>query len=614
MLIALPHVEPEAHSRISDLLDGCCFEDRYLDAGDLLFREGDPSGRFYIVSSGRLRAIRGLGAGHQVVLGEIGRGEPVGEMGVLEETPRLASVIAVRDSRVMEFSSDEINKLPKATLVELMRALSARLRRSMETSTRPTLPSSLTVVPINPQVPLAEYCAHLRDSLLEAGKTSLLLSNQTIPETFRSVAESPDRGPDELMQWIEAREAEYDMVFLQADSELTGWTRRCLRFGDAIVLLGKAGTDPSKREIETAVDAMEASGACPSLYLVLIQEKSPFRGTLEWLRERKVVRHFHVRLQSESDRLRAARLLTGTDVSLALGGGGARSFAHIGILRAFEELEIPIDRIGGTSMGAMVAANYAQGMNWEEVAETVRQHFVTIGHLANYTLPALSIDTGKHYISMLESMFGDIQIEDLPLSFFCISCNLTRAVPVVHRLGSVAKWIGASVSAPGIAPPLVESGELLVDGGLLNNVPVDILRAEGAGTVVGVDVSPATDLRMPRDYFGRPGALEVIASHLPLGHSHKDHDHAAGEGVQHGFPTLADVLLRAMLLSSIHQRSEVKNLADIYINPPISDFKMLDWKRIDDLIEIGYRVGMERLKPLADARQKAGMCSGRTGR
>jgi predicted acylesterase/phospholipase RssA len=122
-----------------------------------------------------------------------------------------------------------------------------------------------------------------------------------------------------------------------------------------------------------------------------------------------------------------------------------------------------------------------------------------------------------------------------------------------------------------------------------------------------VDVSPERDLSMPRDYFGRPGALEVIGSHLGFGRSHGEQGYAPGEGAHHGFPTLADVLLRAMLLSSIHQRSEVKNLADIYINPPIGDFKMLDWKRIDELIEIGYRVGMERLKPLADTRQKAGV-------
>ena len=251
-------------------------------------------------------------------------------------------------------------------------------------------------------------------------------------------------------------------------------------------------------------------------------------------------------------------------------------------------------------MGAIIAALRAQEMDWQEIREVIRRNFVDGGSLTHFTLPVLSIDTGRRYIGMLERVFGDLMIEDLPVNYFCISCNLTQAKPVVHRQGSLAKWIGASVSVPGIAPPLVEDGELHVDGGLLNNLPADIIKDEGAGTVIGVDVSPETDLRMPKDYSGRPGAFEVLGSLFKARRSKKS------EAIQ-GYPTLGSILFRATCLSSIYQKDAVKSIADTYIKVPVDNFKMLDWQPIDDLIEIGYQTGLKELAPLADKMVEDGM-------
>lgn len=598
-MLGLEPVSEKRQRDLRDLLGDCGFEDQYLNAGEVLFQEGDPGGTFYLVRGGRLRAVKGLGTEDARMLGEIGRDESVGEMAVLGETTRSASVVAVRDSRVMKFCGEDIDDLPKTTLVELMRNLADRLKRTSQESARPGLPSTLAIVPINREVPLEDYCRHLADSMDEAGKTSDMIGSGDLPEEMRKLLDQEEIGADGMLMWVEDREDACDMLFLKADYELSMWTRRCLRYADAILLLGKAGTDSERGETEARVEEMQQGAACPAVFLVLIQDEQPYGGTAEWLRDRKVVRHFQVRLNSDEDKHRAARLMTGTDVSLALGGGGARGFAHIGMLRAFDELGIPIDRIGGTSMGGVISALHARGMGWKEVRETVRRHFIEEGRLTDYTLPLLSIDTGKRYIGMLERMFGDLQIEDLPLNFFCISCNLTQAKPVVHRRGSLAKWIGASVSVPGIAPPLVESGELLVDGGLLNNLPVDVIKGEGAGTVIGVDVSPDTDLRMPVDYFGRPGAMEVLRSILPFG-KRSNGNGDSGDG--HGYPTLGNILYRATCLSSIYQKESLKDLADMYIKLPVSQYKMLEWERIDDLVEIGYRVGMEKLRPLAEAR------------
>ncbi len=185
--------------------------------------------------------------------------------------------------------------------------------------------------------------------------------------------------------------------------------------------------------------------------------------------------HHHLRLGDDTSLEQVARRLTGTSIDLVLGGGGARGWAHVGVIRAFEEAGIPIDAIAGTSMGGLVAAASALGLRWQEIQDLARQ-WSSQHRLFDYTLPFVSFFTGRKITELLQDIAGDVQVEDLWGGFFCVSSSLTRAKPVVHRRGPLWKAMRATMSLPALLPPVPEESELLIDGGYLINMPTGLMR------------------------------------------------------------------------------------------------------------------------------------------
>ncbi|EQD48475.1 cyclic nucleotide-binding protein, partial [mine drainage metagenome] len=122
-----------------------------------------------------------------------------------------------------------------------------------------------------------------------------------------------------------------------------------------------------------------------------------------------------------------------------------------------------------------------------ELTDRFRHYFVESRPLRDYTLPFVSLVSGRKVSRMLFEAFGELAIEDLPLSFFCVSSNLTTGHPYVHRRGELWRALRASVSVPGVLPPVVNAGQVLVDGGAMNNLPVDVMLELGRGPVIGCD-------------------------------------------------------------------------------------------------------------------------------
>ena len=576
------------------LLDQATGTRRQLRRGEVLFHENNRSNSFYLVHNGRLRAIRDLDGENPVVIGDVSRGEIIGEMAILSDAPRSASVIAIRDTQLTEYSGEDLAALPKESLFAVMRILASRLRRLMDAERPSSLPVCVVVVPVQRGLPIDDYCARLVDSIKEAGGRCLWMQRSDVPSEFGKLDSCDSEAFDRLGHWLDEQETSQSMLLLQTDYEVTPWTERCLRQADMVILLAKPVGEPQKSPAERAIDRLPGKHARPRVDLVLLQDEPPYRNTATWLAGRHVVRHHHVRLHDQKSKNRAGRMLTGRDVSFAFGGGGARGFAHIGILRACEELGIPVDHVCGTSMGSIIAGLAAMGMDWQSMTELLRTHWSSRRKLSQFTLPLLAIDTSLRYARALERMFGDTRIEDLPINYFCVSCNLTRASVVVHRNGPLTKWISASISVPGIVPPLVENGEMLVDGGLLNNLPVDLAKADGAGMVVGVDVSPDTEFKLPVSYSGRPQAWDVIWSRLS-----GRKKNMPGSQEKPVFPTLAAILYRATCLSSVYQKDQLIRRADCYIKVPTEKFRLLEFESLDPISKIGYDVGLTELAPVA---------------
>jgi predicted acylesterase/phospholipase RssA len=293
-------------------------------------------------------------------------------------------------------------------------------------------------------------------------------------------------------------------------------------------------------------------------------------------------RHHHVRPGQGGDFGRLARFLDGSAVGLVLGGGGARGFAHIGVIRALLEAGIPIDRVGGTSMGAIMAALHARGFDWKDMVRLNRWGWVKYKPHKLYTLPMIALLSSRKAERMLDMMFADDLIEDLWLSFFCVSTNLTRAEVVVHRRGDVERAIGTSCRLPGVVAPMVENGDLLVDGGVLDNLPTGAMRRLGEGPIIAVDVSATVDLRCDPSYREAPSPWQLL-----LGRWRR---------TGRPFPNILQIIHRSAVLASDIYAKQAKSEVELYLDLPMDAYDMFNVDVLDEIVDFGYRYTKEQLE------------------
>src|SRR6202035_4079754 len=193
-----------------------------------------------------------------------------------------------------------------------------------------------------------------------------------------------------------------------------------------------------------------------------------------WLEGSPVALHHHVGDAADLGRL--ARLITRRGGRLVLSGGGARGFAHLGIIRALREARVPIDFVGGSSIGSIIAAGVAVGWSDDEMRLRYRRSFVDTNPVNDYTFPFVALTRGRKVSRLLQREYGDILIEDLRRPFFCVSANLSTGRALEHRDGRLADALRASVAIPGVLPPVFHGDDVLVDGATINNLPVDVMQ------------------------------------------------------------------------------------------------------------------------------------------
>ena len=350
------------------------------------------------------------------------------------------------------------------------------------------------------------------------------------------------------------------------------------------MVVADAAADPRPGEIETELLGSER-GHRPRHTLALVYQAghaAPSQSA-RWLSGRRIDRHVHVRLDRPDDFDRLARLLTGNAVGLALGGGFARGLAHVGVLRALEELRIPVDLIGGSSMGAIVGAQWALGWSAADIARRTSEGLAA--SFDDKTLPFLSFKRGGKHSRVIRQFFGETRIEDLWLPYFCVSTNLNRSELKVHSAGPLAEAVMASSRAPGVFPPLVMDGELHVDGGVINNVPVDVMRDfSNVGIVIGVDVSPPHELNEVANYGDEVSGWQAAWSRFNPNREKRSYR-----------PSMLFVLMRLIEFGSISYRRQKADMADVCISPDVARFKRNDFQAAADLADVGYRAAREVL-------------------
>ncbi|MBL8020696.1 MAG: cyclic nucleotide-binding domain-containing protein [Leptospirales bacterium] len=566
----------------------------HLPAGHQLMHQGDEADGLYVVMGGRLKFTSTDREDRVTREGDFARGDIIGELSILTGDNRSATVRAVRDSELVKLADVSVQRLLRDSphvVFWLTRILAERLTRDKTLSAAKKF-SVLAVIPVTANVDITEFCIDLKGSLAQFGRTNLV-GWQIAEERFPLTPGFENNRQAELMVWLSEMEQSSNYLILQGSSGNMDWNERCLRQADKVLLVANALEDSKLSAVEMRYPRDDDHISAERI-LVLLQPERTIRAnaTKAFIDKRDLGRHFHVRRGSADDMKRLARGLTGNSIGLVLGGGGARGMAHIGVIRALAEHGVPIDMLGGTSAGAIMAGMFAYSQDLKALELTVRRFMVDQNPLNDYIFPFISISRGRKYSNSLMNVFGNAQLEDLIVPAFAVACNLTLSKEAVISSGPIWAALRASSSLPGIAPPLFYEGQFYVDGGLLNNVPVDAMRKMGAGKVIAIDVSASTQNEDAQyaEFMGAetvseaPSFMRIIRNRL------------RGKGSRRAIPSLASILIRSTVIGSVSRVKKARADADIFARLPLDGFGLLDWKEIDKLIDIGYKYACENME------------------
>ncbi|MGH8444698.1 MAG: patatin-like phospholipase family protein [Solimonas sp.] len=553
-----------------------------VSSGAQVFARGSVADHVYIVASGRLRATLADGR----IAGTIPRFAPTGEISAVLGEPRSADVYAVRDSVLLELPSEALlrtlQQFPEAML-RLMRIIVQRLRQNAGVQTLAAVQkgSTLAILPATTDAPARDVAERLCRQLGHGG--ARLIDAAAVDAALgidcsRLTLENGNGGLRRLVEYLNALEAQDTQIVYLANPAADAWAQRCIGQADRVLVV----VDADRPAQDTAMlDLLKNSHSRAPVDLVVLRPSAaPSPATLAWRARCNAGAHYYLRPDREADFASLARQLSGRGVGVVLGGGGARGFAHIGLLRALNELGIPVDVAGGSSMGAFLAALQACGRSVDDIQHIARDTFVTHNYLNDYLLPTVSLIRGRKFAQHMHEIFGEQTIEELRLPFFCVTTNLTRGCAAVHDRGPLYLWTATSMAVPGMAPPLAYNGELYADGAVANSLPTDVMQSLERGPIIASNVSTEGGIAAPGVIGPDPEAIFKLRG-----------DDA---------PRLLSILFRTATLTSESGVAQRAARADAYLRMPVSRIGMFDWKRMDEVVERGYQHAMQQLQDVRE--------------
>lgn len=527
-----------------------------LPGGTVLAREGDNDQAVFIVVAGSLGVFTNDEDGNDHFVANVPAGETVGEMSVIAGDAHSAKLIALRDSELLRIGKPQFEALiarhPRLSL-NLMRLLVRRLRQTTRRSTKPQHARTIALVPLHEGVDCQALGANLKRAFGEMGFKAGILAQ----------GDARNEG-----DWYARFECDHDIVLYLGDATETRWTQLSLRQADRVFLVARAG-EALPAHGQTRESNKRLKRQLPEL-LLLKGANAPGISAIPGALSGPYGLHHYVRENDAGDVARFARMLAGRAVGLVLAGGGARGFAHIGVIKALRAAGVPFDIIGGASMGAIVAAGVAMGWDHQELSRRMRRAFVQSSPLSDFTLPLVAVLRGKKVSKQLQENFGDTRIEDLHRTYFCVSSNLTLGRENIHNEGVLWQALRATVAIPGLLPPVIQEKHMLVDGGLMNNFPVDVMATYGQGPVIGVDVAGNENLVVEAENFSEQPWLTLFRQQ------------------RRGAPSIVSILMRSGTVGNETQRRQAREQADILFDPPMPGIGLRSWNSFDQAVEAGY--------------------------
>lgn len=635
-----------------------------VNAGQVIHHQGDESDAIYIVLNGRLRAVLEKEDGGMRVTGEYGQGESVGELEVMTESVRSATLHAIRDTELAKFPKTLFNSLalehPGIT-IKISKIIAQRMRALVEdplfeqgidkttNASSKNVTSTLNlrttaILPVTAGVPVVEFGSRLLTALTQIGVANGVTSlNQAAILNHLGRHAFSRMGKLKLSQYLADLEERYGMLLYIADTNVNSpWTQTCITQADCILLVGLAEGSPNIGEYERFLLGMKTT-ARKELVLLHVERYSPPGLTRKWLRNRMWINggHYHIQMSFRNnsepvhpqikrfgtalkqrvqvlhaeiqkytsrrirqtplysaetpfkgDFHRLARRLCGKSVGLVLGGGGARGISHVGVIRALEEAGIPIDIIGGTSIGAFIGALYARDADVVPMYGRAKKFAGRMGSMWRFALdltyPSASYTTGHEFNRGIFKTFGNSQMEDFWLEFYCNTTNISKSRCEFHDSGYVWRYVRASMSLAGLLPPLCDEGSMLVDGGYIDNLTVAHMKSLGADVIFAVDVGSLDDNYPQAFGDSLSGAWALLNRWNPFS-SHPNP------------PTLSEIQARLAYVSSVDALERAKTTPGcLYMRPPIDSYGTLEFAKFDEIYQVGYTYGKQYLAKLRD--------------
>jgi NTE family protein len=483
-------------------------------------------------------------------------------MAMLAGTQHTADVVALRDCEVLALPRDaffEAARTEPDLMVELSRLMIQRARERRSGAGEPSVFGFLSARPR----PIRAFVERVAAAIEADGFTCQVIDNSALSSAA---------------DWFSRVEDAHDFVLYVAELEEAPWAALCARQVDRLFIVGAGLLAPPNRPMPHAgvLDARRRTD------LILLRDPRMARpaNTAVWLDAIQPGRWFQAVEGDQADAARIARVVTGSAVGVVMSGGGARAYSHIGVLRALREAKVPIDFVGGSSMGAIIAAGPAMGWSQEELEARIHKAFVESDPLSDITFPMLAMTRAKKVDCLLEEAYGEVDLADLVRPFFAVSTNLTSGKIEVHRRGLMRRAMRASIAIPGILPPIVIDGQVLVDGAVLKNLPTEVMRQMNAGPVIGVDMSEARGVD-PDLIENPPSIWSLIVT-----------------GAWRRGPPIVSILMRSATLTTDADIESSRAASDVLIQPTPDGLDIRDWKGFDAGVAAGYLAAAETLAKL----------------
>ncbi len=563
-----------------------------LPKGKILFYQGDPSDLVYLLVTGKLSAEVLLSSGELQTFGNIYEGETVGEMGALTNEPRSLTVRALRDSTLLSLPAAdfiEICHQYPGVMFETLRPIVTRTNSIIQQLSEDKNNKNIVVIPANKDIILDEFSEKLI-ATAEHLKSTMVVSDYMPDFWNRNIDHAAVK---EIIEKIAVSKKTSRRIISIVSSFDTPLARASFTHADMIYIVADANSEPDVDHAVMDKIHKRRSHLHSKPVLILMHPpgaKSP-KNTDVWLAKASFAFHHHVRIDMHKDFQRLLRFMRGKAVGLVLSGGGTRGWAHLGVIKALNEAKVPIDIIGGTSAGAIAGACYALDQSYDNAYKRFYKIVTSSANSISWrslTWPIISLFNARYFTAAQQDVFGDIKMEDLWLPYFCTSCNLTNNSEDVHRSGLLWEKLRATGSLPGIIPPMVIDGDIHYDGGLLNNLPVDVMRKLIGlrAKVIAVELNSFAPFEQKYDFPPVLGFIDAILVRFGWGSK------------KYKFPGFVDTFLRGLFIGAEAKAKQNALAANIYVSLDLSKYSLLhaNPEQAKGLVDTGYEATMKELK------------------